>query len=252
MLPVRGGAMITLVLERGSLRCGMPVRGYVESEGALRVKLVIAVASLLPSGGRRGGGTYSVVLSHSQEVEILGGGSFEFLPPPDAPPTVSTRNFIVRWGVVAGVPRLGGRILMPRTETRLLVAPRPEPHEPPPGVRVEPRYVVPGRRVTVSLDRRLEDAVAELVVREWYTEGDRTVADEYTLAVSDEAEVGDRGTVISLEAPPDPRREGDPYFYYPMTFRSRGRDSEFGISAEIRIEAGGLRHPLRVPVSISV
>ncbi|RLE63287.1 MAG: hypothetical protein DRJ38_07930 [Thermoprotei archaeon] len=246
-----GKTNIQLVLERSKVRIGDPIGGYVETDREVVLKLIISVASLLPSKAKRVGPFYSVIMSYVREKRIEKSRSFEFKVPKSAPPTLSTRNFLVRWSLVVGVPRLGGRVLYPRNEIRIIAVPPLYPKREIKRVDLQSDYAEPGKKFSVIIDRRLEDPLAEVLVEEWYKDPEKEIIEVYDLDAKTEfRELGKR-TLLVIDFPPLTGRTED-YIFYPLTFTTKYGSIEFGIRTKIEVSSGNLTSPLVIPFQITL
>ncbi len=246
-----GKANIQLVLERSKVRIGDPIRGYVETDREVILKLIISVASLLPSKAKRVGPFYNVIMSYVKEKRIRKSQSFEFKVPKSAPPTLSTRNFLVRWSLVVGVPRLGGRLLYPRNEVRIIAVPPLYPRKEVRGIDLQSDYAEPGKKFSVIIDRKLEDPLAEILIEEWYKDPKREIIEVYDLEAETEFRELGKKTLLVVDFPPLVGGKED-FIFYPLTFTTKYGDVEFGIRTKIEVSSGNLASPLIIPFQITL
>ncbi len=214
-------------VERSVIRLGEPIAGVVEGDRVYAVFSVWMASTLLT----RGEAIPSARLLYKESF-WLEPGRFEIRYPRGLPPTISTRAHKVRWSITFGVPRLGGRILFPRSTLRIKVLP-PIPEE----IETDLGWLVLNSRRFHPDDELLgrikvegvapEDVTAELMVREWLeVDGDRR---EYTWTLAP----GDSGTLagetaIRVELPHDPTVPKDLFFFYPYTFSADFGGMRFG------------------------
>jgi len=229
--------VLQVLVEKSVLKAGEPIRG--ESSGRVTAVLVVLAASDLPAR-EVGKYSWSIVLSYRREF-TLGEGSFEIKYPETLPPTLSCRSIKVRWSLVFGTPRLGGRILWPRRELRLKVLPSDSESRLPPSGELELEKltyqageVIRGR---FPLKGSAEDYMAGVVVREWLKIDGREYSVEYPLCEGRVLGAGMGAGEVEVKLESDPTKVEDVYFFYPYTFYSSYGGVELGVDAKVRVES---------------
>ncbi|RLE75500.1 MAG: hypothetical protein DRJ44_05695 [Thermoprotei archaeon] len=240
-----------LILERSKIRLGYPIRGYVKTDRPLILKLIITAASLLPSKARGRDPYYNVIVNYVDELRINKSREFEFHPPEHAPPTVSTRNFLIGWSLVAGVPRFGGRILYPRNEIRLVAVPPLYPRESIEGIDFRNDYAEPGKKFTIVVNRELNDPYAEVIIEEWYKGPEKGIVEAYTLDVDVEFKNFRDKTMLIFDFPPLICKD-EYLIFYPLTFTTKYKNIEFGIRTKVEVGSANLEKPITVPIQITL
>ncbi|GEM_PF-3454157 len=242
---------IRLILERSKVRIGEPIRGYVQTDRLVFLKFIIAAASLLPSKAKNVGPFYNIIMKYIDEREIEKSQNFEFNPPSSAPPTLSTRNFLIKWSLIVGVPRLGGRMLFPRNEIRLVAVPPLYPKNEIEGIEVQSDYAEPGKKFSVIIDEELEDPLAEVIVEEWYKDPEREIVEVYDLDAQAEFKKLGKKTLLTVDFPPLVGGKED-FIFYPLTFTAKHGNIEFGVRTKIEVSSGNLESPLVIPLQITL
>ncbi|HDM92128.1 MAG TPA: hypothetical protein ENG69_01890 [Candidatus Korarchaeota archaeon] len=235
-------------IERAVITQGEPIVGRVEDE---RVYVVFSVwlASLLLTKEQ----TVPSARKLYSDSFWLGPGRFEIRYPPNLPPTISTRAHKVRWTLTFGVPRLGGRVLFPKSIVRIKVFPKQ-----PEGLPKDSGWILldktryhPGDEILGKLrigDVKPEDVTVELSVREWLEiDGDRR---EYTWTLA----AGDSGLLegepgIRVELPSDPTVPKDLFFFYPYTFSAEVAGLRFGTETFLVVMTPDGVKELKLPIS---
>lgn len=228
--------MLQVLVEKSVLKVGEPIRG--EASGRVTAVLVVLAASDLPS---REVGRYSwnVVLSYRRQFTI-DEGSFEIRYPEKLPPTVSCRSIKVRWSLVFGTPRLGGRVLWPRRELRLKVLPSDsESRLTSRGLELEKLTYQAGEMIKgrFPLKGDAEDYMAGVVIREWLKVDRKEYSVEYPLCEGRVLDAGGGDGEVEIKLESDPTRVEDVYFFYPYTFCSSHGGVELGVDAKVRVES---------------
>jgi len=235
-------------VERNVIRLGEPIVGEVEGDRVYAVFSVWIASTLLT----RGEAIPSARLLYKESMWIEP-GRFELSYPSGLPPTISTRAHKVRWAITFGVPRLGGRVLFPRSTLRIKAFP-PTPDE----VEADMGWLILNKGRFYPEDEVLgrirvrgvtpEDVTAEVLVREWLElEGERR---EYTWTLAP----GDVGTLegeaaIRVQLPHDPTVPKDLFFFFPYTFSADYGGVRFGTETYLVITLPeGVR---KVPLPIS-
>jgi len=235
-------------IERAVITQGEPIVGRVEDERVYAIFSVWFASTLLT----RGQEIPSARKLYSDSF-WLEPGRFEIRYPPNLPPTISTRAHKVRWALTFGVPRLGGRVLFPRSTVRIKVFPRPpeELSEDQDWIVLDKSRYYPGDEILGKLrvgDVRPEDVTVEMSVREWLEiDGDRR---EYTWTLA----AGDSGILegepgIRLELPSDPTVPKDLFFFYPYTFSAEFAGMKFGTETLLVVMTPEGVKELRLPIS---
>ena len=223
-----------IVVEKSLLKRGEPVVGEVEEEG-IEALLIVMVASNLRGEPHQ----WEVLHSYRKNVK-LGKGRFEIECPAELPPAVYSKNFKVRWSLVFGIPRFGGRFMWPRKELRLKVMPSlievpEERHE----IRLEKPVYRPGEIIKGEFELPKGDASKSLVgikVKEWLVKGDKSYSNVYILSEGDIIRADGKHGWFEIGIEKDVTRPEDVSYFYPYTFRSRFSDMEMGISSYIVVE----------------
>ncbi len=229
--------MLEIVVEKNVLELGEPIRGICRADG-VKAKLIVLLATNLEDL-ERSAHIWKVVSSYTESFD-LPRGEFVLNYPSDLPPSVYSQHLKVRWSLIFGIPRLGGKIFWPRRELRLKVFPREiildegdseirlESRILRPGDVIKGSFVVPGGAAELSL--------IGLKVEEWLRDKGRIFRNEYTAA---EAEIydanGERGR-FRFVVEKDATDVRDVAYFYPYTFRGRVGGVEVGIEARVEIE----------------
>ncbi|MGB9730007.1 MAG: hypothetical protein ACP5IZ_03825 [Thermoprotei archaeon] len=156
------------------------------------------------------------------------------------PPSLGLKTFAIKWSLVSGVPRLGGKILFPRKEIRLKVYPQ--------------KMISPSRSETIIIDRlfykpgdviygtlnvtqgNIKDAVIELRVTEYLKSNERVYSYTYQFSSADIKAIDNKSGEFVLKIPLDETVYDDRYIFYPYTFETKIDDKTIGVKSEIYAE----------------
>jgi hypothetical protein len=223
-----------VIVEKSLLKQGEPVVGESRN-GGIDALLMVLIASNL----RKGPQHWEMLHLYRKNVK-LGKGRFEIECPAELPPAVYSRNFKVRWSLVFGIPRLGGRFMWPRKELRLKVMPSfkeisGEIHE----IKLEKSIYRPGDVIKGEFELPRGDASKSLVgikVKEWLIKGKESYSSTYILSEGDLTRAEGRHGWFEIGIEKDITRPEDVSYFYPYTFRSKFSDIEMGISSYVVVE----------------
>ncbi|MGC8932516.1 MAG: hypothetical protein ACP5LQ_04430 [Candidatus Methanodesulfokora sp.] len=229
-----GDLMKGIVVEKSLLKRGEPVVGEAKEEG-IEALLIVLIASNLRGGPHQ----WEVLYSYRKSVK-LDKGRFEIECPAELPPAVYSKNFKVRWSLIFGIPRFGGRFMWPRKELRLKIMPSfIEVSEEEHGIRLERSIYRPGDLIKGEFELPKGDASKSLVgikVKEWLVKGKESYSNAYILSEGDITRAEGRHGWFEIEVEKDITRPEDVSYFYPYTFRSKFSDMEMGISSYIVVE----------------
>ncbi|MEM3872869.1 MAG: hypothetical protein QXE05_09965 [Nitrososphaeria archaeon] len=219
-------------IEKSTLFVGESLKIKNYSGKTLKLKLyVITISDLLKKEEKRFP-DYRVIFSFFIEKDLVEGET-EIKYPETFPPTISSKHFKTRCSLIIGYPRLGGKILFPRTEIRLKILPvykieKEETGDNKGELLVDKLYYEPDEEITCKLINSMENMTTGILVREWIKEQEEKF-DEYVICEGDIMK--NNGFIIKL--PHDFTRVEDPFLFYPYSFYSITPKSKFGIKAYI-------------------
>ncbi len=239
--------MLEIVVEKNVLGLGEPIRGVCRADG-VRAKLIVLLATNLEDL-ERSAHIWKVVSSYVRSFD-LPHGEFILNYPDDLPPSVYSQHLKVRWSLIFGIPRFGGKIFWPRKELRLKVFPREIPlDEGDPEIRLASRILRPGDVIEGSFfvpGGMARLSLVGLKVKEWLRDRGKTFRNEYTAAEAEIYEIsGERGR-FRFVVEKDATDVKDVAYFYPYTFNGRIGGIEVGIEARVEVEneKGVFRKPV--------
>ncbi|MEM3832667.1 MAG: hypothetical protein QW128_03585 [Thermoprotei archaeon] len=156
------------------------------------------------------------------------------------PPSLGLKTFAIKWSLVSGIPRLGGKILFPRKEMRFRVYPQkmmpPSRSE---TIIIDRLFYKPGDiiRGTLNIDQgNVKDAIIELRVTEYLKSDERVYSYAYQFSSADIKVINNKSGDFILKLPPDETLRDDRYVFYPYTFETKVDDKIIGVKSEIYAE----------------
>ncbi|MEM1520540.1 MAG: hypothetical protein QXR35_05555 [Candidatus Korarchaeum sp.] len=216
---------LSILLERSVLKLGEPIRGEIRGESPINARLFVILSSLLFPGAGSVAKTFTIYSEHY----FLRPGHFEITYPKGLPPSVSGRANRVRWSLLFGKPRMGGRFFYPRREVRLKVFPERPTRKEEPWVEFDKDYYRSDEVVRALLKRPVEvsKALVELEAEEWLSyRGERR---EVRYHLSDGTLRSEGGRLLAeATLPHDPTTVQDVTFFFPYTFSFLSEDLSFG------------------------
>ena len=247
------GAKYHIVLEKNVIEQGEPIVLFNRSLSEFIVNLHIYVVSRLTRRSAIFYGSFETVTSHLETYRLRGLGTLKIKPQIPYPPTIASRDFLVRWNLTVGKPRLGGRILFPKVKIPIKVVPKVETYTYHDDITIEPYPIKPGVKVRIGVRGVYRDLHAVLRVCEWLRDSKGVREDKYILATStSEPVVVEDMTYVEMQIPRMRESKGAPFYLYPLTFEFKGKDVSFGIKAELEVVLGKSGESLKVPVQITV
>lgn len=236
----------SLILEKIAIIAGEPIRGELRSEMPIRARFYVLLSSLLFPGTE-------AVPKHRTlyyEERELRQGSFEFTYPKDLPPTVHGRAHRVRWGILFGLPRMGGRFLYPRKDVRIKVFPKKPTVELPEWIELDKEFyksydLVRARIKDASIEP--ENSVLELEAEEWLTLGNERRELRYLLSEGTLKREG-LNTIAEVRIPYDPTKVEDFSFFFPYNFTYQSGDFSFGAKVNLVLTHGNEERRAELPV----
>lgn len=215
----------SILLERSVLKLGEHIRGEVRGESPIHARLFVILYSLLFPGA----GSIAKTFTLYKEDYVLRPGYFEVAYPRELPPSVSGRANRVRWSLLFGKPRMGGRFFYPRREVRLKVFPEKPKRKEGTWVEFDKDYYRPDETIRALLKGPLDisKALVELEAEEWLSyRGERR---EVRYHLSDGVLRSEGGRFLAeVTLPHDPTTVQDVAFFFPYTFSFIREDVSFG------------------------
>lgn len=235
---------LSILLERSVLRAGEPIRGEVRGE-AINARLLVILSSTLFPGSE----AIAKTLTIHREDYVLRPGHFEITYPKDLPPSVSGRANRVRWSLLFGKPRMGGRFFYPRKEVRLKVFPERPHRREEPWIEFDKDYYKSDDVVRAFLRSPIDlrKTLIELEAEEWLSYRGKRKEVRYHLS---DGVVGSEGGRFFAEAtlPHDPTTVQDVTFFFPYTFSFLRDDLSFGSRVNMVITTPEGERRVEVPV----
>lgn len=235
----------SIILERSVLRLGDPIRGEIRGESPINARLFVILSSILFPGAETIAKTFTIY----RQDHVLKPGHFEITYPGELPPSVSGRANRVRWSLLFGRPRMGGRFFYPRKEVRLKVFPgRPSPKMEP-WIEFDKEYYRSDEVIRAILREPVDPkkALVELEAEEWLSyKGERR---EVRYHLSDGVIRSEGGRLMAeVTLPHDPTTVQDVTFFFPYTFSFIGRDISFGSKVNVVLTTPEGERRAEVPV----
>lgn len=236
----------SLILEKTTIIAGEPIRGELRSETPIRAKFYVLLSSLLFPGTE-------AVPKHKTlyyEERELKQGSFEFAYPIDLPPTIHGRAHRVRWGILFGIPRMGGKLLYPRKDVRIKVFPRKPAVKLPDWIELDKEFYKSYDIVRAKIrDESIEPAnsLLELEAEEWLSLKNERREMRYLLSEGTLKREG-LNTIAEVRIPYDPTRVEDFSFFFPYNFTYRSGDFSFGARVNLVLTHGNEERRAEIPV----
>lgn len=157
------------------------------------------------------------------------------------PPSLGLKTLAIKWSLVSGIPRLGGKILFPRKEIRLKAYPQkmafPVRSE---TIIIDKFFYRPGDTVHGVLNvtyGNIKDAIVELRTTEYLKLNDKVYSYAYQFASADIIKtIDNKSGEFVLKLPQDETVYDDKYIFYPYTFETKIDDKIIGVRNEIYVE----------------
>ncbi|MCS7103400.1 MAG: hypothetical protein NZ992_05925, partial [Candidatus Korarchaeum sp.] len=205
----------SILLERSVLKLGDPIRGEVRGESPINARLFVILSSLLFPGA----GSVAKTFTLHREDYVLKPGYFEITYPKGLPPSVSGRANRVRWSLLFGKPRMGGRFFYPRKEVRLKIFPERPERRKESWIEFDKDYYRSDEVVRALLKGPLDisKTLVELEAEEWLSyKGERR---EVRYHLSDGVVRSENGRLLAeVMLPHDPTTVQEVTFFFPYTF----------------------------------
>jgi hypothetical protein len=229
-----------LLIEKNILTVGEPIRVILNSlnNEVVEMHLYVSGMTILFDLEKRNK-FFRMIFNKSIKWRLKDGEQL-LTYPSWLPPSLGLKTLAIRWSLVSGIPRLGGRILFPRKDIRLRVYPQkmPSPSKSE-FITTNKLFYKPGEIIhgSVNVNRgSAKDIIIELRVTEYLKINDKTYSYTYQFASADVNVVNDKSCEFMLKIPPDETLFDDRYIFYPYTFETRIDDKIIGVKCEVNAE----------------
>ncbi len=229
-----------MLIEKNVLTIGEPIKVIFNtlSDESMEIRLYVSGITLLFDMEKKSR-FFRTIFNKSIKWKIKKGEQL-LIYPSWLPPSLGLKTFAIKWSLVSGIPRLGGKILFPRKEIRLKVYPQkmmpPSKSE---TIVIDRLFYKPGDVIhgILNVDQgNIKDAIIELRVIEYLKSNERVYSYAYQFSSADIKVIDNKSGEFILKIPPDETVYDDRYIFYPYTFETKIDDKIIGVKSEIYAE----------------
>ncbi len=229
-----------LLIEKNVLTIGEPIRVILNSLNNENVEMHLYVSGMTILYDIEKKNKFFRMLFNKSIKWKLKNGEQILTYPSWLPPSLGLKTLAIKWTLVSGIPRFGGKILFPRKDIRLKVY--PQKMQAPARSRfiiLDRLFYRPGDVVhgVVNIDRgNAKDAIVELRITEYLKVNDKNYLYTYQFASADINVINEKSCEFTLKLPADETLFDDRYIFYPYTFETKIDDKIIGVKCEVNVE----------------